>query len=70
MEYVETACQNPLAILNLTEAASTVTGDTRLTSIKHLYTETGWQKLSERREAHKIVQFYKMVNSQNTIVFN
>lgn len=51
LKYVETACQNPLAILNITDAGSIVTGDTRPTSIKHVYTRTGWQNISERCEA-------------------
>ena len=46
------------------EAARIVTGGTRLTSIAALYKETGWQKLSERRKAHRLTNFYKMVNNE------
>ena len=44
------------------EAARIVTGGTKLTSIKKLYEETGWKKLSGRREHHKLFLFYKIVN--------
>jgi len=43
-----------------TEAARIVTGGTRLVSINKLYTETGWERLSERREQHRLVYFFKM----------
>jgi hypothetical protein len=42
------------------EASRIVTGGTRLVSLNNLYMETGWGKLKDRREKHKIVQFYKM----------
>jgi hypothetical protein len=44
------------------EASRIVTGDTRLVSLNNLlvYMETGWEKLKDRREKHKFVQFYKM----------
>ena len=32
------------------EAARIVTGGTRLVSLSHLYIETGWEKLKDRRE--------------------
>ena len=37
------------------EAARIVTGGTKLTSIQKLYEETGWEKLLERREKHKLI---------------
>jgi hypothetical protein len=37
------------------EAARIVTGGTKLTSIQKLYEETGWEKLLERREEHKLI---------------
>ena len=45
------------------EAARIVTGATRLVSFNDLYLETGWEKLKERREAHRLVHFFKMKNS-------
>ena len=44
------------------EASRIVTGDTRLVSLNNLlvYMETGWEKLKDRREKYKLVQFYKM----------
>lgn len=66
LEYVETDCQHPLAILNITEAASIVNGDTRLTSNKHLYTETGWQTIREKFEAHKILSSTALYNGQQS----
>jgi hypothetical protein len=46
------------------EAARIVTGGTKLTSIQKLYEETGWEKLLERREKHKLILPYKIVNNQ------
>jgi hypothetical protein len=40
-----------------------VTGGTRLISFNNLYMETGWEKLKDRREKHKLVQFYKMTKN-------
>jgi 2-oxoglutarate dehydrogenase complex dehydrogenase (E1) component-like enzyme len=37
------------------ETARIVTGGTKLTSIQKLYEETGWEKLLERREKHKLI---------------
>ena len=42
------------------EASRIVTEGTRLDSLNNLYMETGWEKLKDRREKHKFVQFYKM----------
>ena len=44
------------------EAAKIVTGGTRLVSLNNLYLETGWDKLKNRREMHRLVYFYKMKN--------
>jgi hypothetical protein len=44
--------------------ARIVTGGTKLTSIQKLYEETGWEKLLERREKHKLILLYKIVNNQ------
>jgi hypothetical protein len=45
------------------EAARIVTGGTRLVSLKNLCFETGWDKLKNRREMHRMVYFYKMKNN-------
>jgi hypothetical protein len=44
-------------------AARIVTGGTRLVSLSNLYIETGWEKLKDRRERHRTIQFYKMSNN-------
>ena len=46
------------------EAARIVTSGTKLTSIQRLYEETGWGKLLERREKHKLILLYKIVNNK------
>ena len=46
------------------EAMRIVTGGTKLTSIQKLYTETGWEKLSDRREKHRLMVLYKIINQQ------
>ena len=43
------------------DAARIVTGGNKLTSIQKLY-DAKWEKLSVRREKHKLILFYKMVN--------
>ena len=45
------------------EAARIVTGATKLASIQSLLPDTGWESLTSRREKHKLVLFYKMINS-------
>jgi hypothetical protein len=40
-----------------------MTGDTRLVSLSNLYIEIGWEKLKDRRERHRKIQFYKMSNN-------
>ena len=45
------------------EAARIVTGATKLASIQSLLSDTGWESLTSRREKHKLVLFYKMINS-------
>jgi hypothetical protein len=46
------------------EAARIATGGTKLPSIQKLCEETGWEKLLERRETHKLFLIYKIVNNQ------
>jgi hypothetical protein len=41
-----------------------MTSGTKLTSIQRLYEETGWGKLLERREKHKLILLYKIVNNK------
>ena len=44
------------------EAARIVTGTNRSMSRVKLYEETSWEPLSIRREKHRLILFYKMVN--------
>ena len=44
------------------EAARISTGATKLVSVANLYIETGWKTLDARRNKHKLVFFYKMLN--------
>ena len=46
------------------EAARIVTGGTKLTYIQKIYKETGWEKLLERKEKHKLILLYKIVNNK------
>ena len=48
-----------LSILQL-EAARIATGLVCYTSVDSIYRETGWKKLSTRREVNKICMFYKL----------
>jgi predicted aspartyl protease len=41
------------------EAARIDTGLTGYTSLDSIYRETGWEKLSTRREVKKLCKFYK-----------
>jgi hypothetical protein len=45
------------------EAARIVTGGTRRVSLSNRYIETRWEKLKDRRERHRTIQFYKMSNN-------
>ena len=49
------------------EAARIVTGGTKLTALHSLYTETGWEKLSLRRDNHRLILFYKMFNKNSPL---
>ena len=46
------------------EAARIVSGTTKLVSISALHSEVGWETLQNRRNNHKLLQFYKMTNGQ------
>ena len=45
------------------EAASIVTGGIRLVSLNNIFLETGWDKLKNHREMHRLVYFFKMKNN-------
>ena len=42
------------------DAAKIVTGGTKLTGLNILYEETKWEKLSDRRQNHKLILFHKI----------
>ena len=44
------------------EAARTITGATKLCSINRLLDELGWESLQNRRNKHKLIIFYKIMN--------
>ena len=44
------------------EAARTITGATKLCSIEKFLVELGWETLQSRRDKHKLVFFYKIMN--------
>jgi hypothetical protein len=47
-----------------TEAARIVTGLTSYASLDSIYCETGWEKLTVRREVKKLNLFYKIINNE------
>ena len=47
------------------EAARIFMGGTKSTSLKKLYDETGWEKLFSRRENHKLIMLYKIINKNS-----
>ena len=66
LEYADVVwCPSNLYLINQIEkvqieAARIISGGTKLTSLNELYRETGLQKLSDRRDNHKLILFYKM----------
>jgi hypothetical protein len=44
------------------QSRTVITGATKLTSIRILLQECGWETLEQRRNKHKILLFHKMVN--------
>ena len=44
------------------QAALTITGSWKGTSINKIYEELGWESLSDRRWFHRLVQFFKIPN--------
>jgi hypothetical protein len=47
-----------------TEAARIVTGLTSYASLDSIYCETGYEKLTVRREVKKLNLFYKIINNE------
>ena len=45
-----------------TEAARIITGATKLCSIEKLLSDLGWESLQNRRNKHKLIIFYKIIN--------
>ena len=68
LEYADTIWDNcTLGESNLLEsvqieASRIITGLRRTTSLRKLYCELGFEKLSDRRKKHKLITFYKIVN--------
>ena len=50
------------------EASRIVTGGTSLISYSNLYMETGWEKLKDRREKHKIVTYWIIALCRNSLL--
>ena len=46
------------------DAARIVTGGTKLTGLNRLYEETKWEKLSDRRQNHKLILFHRIQNNR------
>ena len=46
------------------DAVRIVTGGTKLTGLNRLYEETKWEKLSNRRQNHKLILFHKLKNNR------
>ena len=44
------------------EAARIITGATKLCSLEKLFAELGWESLQERRNKHKLIILYKIIN--------
>ena len=44
------------------EAARIITGATKLCSIEKLLSDLGWESLQNRRNKHKLIIFYKIIN--------
>ena len=44
------------------DAARIITGATKLCTIEKLLSDLGWESLQERRNKHKLVIFYKILN--------
>ncbi|KAK3083103.1 hypothetical protein FSP39_014041 [Pinctada imbricata] len=68
LEYSDIIWDNcPIYLKDLLEninlqAGRIVTGATRFSSNQSVYGETGWPTLEQRREQHKLIQVYKIIN--------
>ena len=56
-----TECKSQLEAIH-NEAARIVSGATKLCKIEKLSAEVGWETLQERRNKHKLVIFFKILN--------
>ena len=63
-EYCDSVWDNSLSEMKKIhiEAARTITGATKLCSVDKLLSELGWETLQSRRDKHKLVIFYKIMN--------
>jgi hypothetical protein len=69
LEYGDIVWDTPGEILDSLEkiqlnAARVITGATAKCSSQSLYNETGWQPLSDRREAHRLTLMYQIMNGK------
>ena len=60
-DNASTEAKRQLNAVNI-EAARTTTGATKLCSIDKLFADLGWESLQSRRNKHKLVIFYKIMN--------
>ena len=76
LEYVDVVCDNCPEYLKAKlehvnyDAARIVTVATKLTSLRLLLTECGWETLQQRRDKHKILLFHNMVNEKTPCYLN
>ena len=63
MGFSKSEFKNKLENVQL-DAATIVTGGTQLTGLNRLYEETKWEKLSDRRQNHKLILFHKIKNNR------
>jgi hypothetical protein len=69
LEYGDIVWQTQGLVLDPLEkvqlnAARIVTGATARCSSEGLYKETMWEPLNDRRDSHRLVQFYKIINNK------
>ena len=60
-DYSSTEAKKQLEAIHI-EAARTITGATKLCSINRLLDELGWESLQNRRNKHKLIIFYNIMN--------
>ena len=56
-----TEAKKQLEVIHI-DSARTITGATKLCSINRLLGEVGWESLQNRRNKHKLIIFYKIMN--------